>query len=49
MGLAAKLDEAATLQAQPIRWMEGTLFDRLVVAAIDSKAVTYKELLTGAK
>ncbi len=31
------------------RWMEGTLFDRLVVAAIDSKAVTYKELLAGAK
>ena len=31
------------------RWMEATLFDRLVVAAIDSKAVTYKELLAGAK
>jgi ISXO2-like transposase domain len=31
------------------RWMEGTLFDRLVVAAIDSKAVMYKELLAGAK
>ena len=31
------------------RWMEATLFDRLVVAAIDSKAVTYKELLAGGK
>ena len=30
------------------RWLEASLFDRLVVAALDSKAVTYKELTTGA-
>jgi hypothetical protein len=30
------------------RWQEANLFDRLVVAALDSKAVTYKELTTGA-
>ena len=29
------------------RWREANLFDRLIVAALDSKAVTYKELTTG--
>ena len=29
-------------------WLEASLFDRLVVAALDSKAVTYNELTTGA-
>jgi hypothetical protein len=30
------------------RWLEANLFDRLVIAALDSKAVTYKDLTTGA-
>ena len=30
------------------RWLEANLFDRLVAAALDGKAVTYKELITGA-
>ena len=30
------------------RWLEANLFDRLVIAALDSKAPTYKELTTGA-
>lgn len=30
------------------RWIEATLFDRLVVASLDSKAVTNKELVAGA-
>ncbi len=30
------------------RWLEANLFDRLVVAALDSKAVTYKDLTAGA-
>jgi len=30
------------------RWMEADLFDRLVAAALDSKAATYQELTTGA-
>lgn len=30
------------------RWREPTLFDRLVVAALSSKAPTYRELVTGA-
>ena len=30
------------------RWLEANLFDRLIVAALDGKAVTYKELTTGA-
>ena len=29
------------------RWLEATLFDRLVVAALDTKAVNYKELTAG--
>jgi hypothetical protein len=31
------------------RWMEANLFDRLVVAAMDAKPLTYKELTAGAK
>ena len=30
------------------RWLEANLFDRLVVAALNSKAVTYKDLTAGA-
>ena len=30
------------------RWLEASLFDRLVVAALSCKAVTCKELTTGA-
>ena len=30
------------------RWLEARLFDLLVVAALDSKAVTCKELTAGA-
>jgi hypothetical protein len=30
------------------RWMEARLFDRLLVAAVNSKAVTYRQLITGA-
>jgi hypothetical protein len=30
------------------RWLEANLFDGLVVAALDGKAVTCKELTTGA-
>ena len=30
------------------RWMEGRLFDRLLVAAVSAKAVTYRQLTTGA-
>jgi len=30
------------------RWIEADLFDRLVAAALGSKAITYKELTTGA-
>jgi len=30
------------------RWLEANLFDRLIVAALGSKAVTYKELTAGA-
>jgi transposase-like protein len=30
------------------RWMEARLFDRLLVAAVSSKAVTYRQLITGA-
>ncbi len=29
------------------RWFEANLFDRLVVAALDTRAVTYKELTAG--
>jgi transposase-like protein len=29
------------------RWLEASLFDRLIVAAVGSKAVTYKELVAG--
>ena len=29
------------------RWLEASLFDRLIVAAVNSKTVTYKELVTG--
>lgn len=31
------------------RWMEAKLFDRLVIAAVDAKPLTFKELTTGAK
>lgn len=31
------------------RWMEKNMFDRLVVAAIDAKPLTFKQLITGAK
>ena len=31
------------------RWTEAKLFDRLVIAAIDAKPLTLKELTTGAK
>ena len=31
------------------RWMEANLFDRLVLAAVDAKPLTCKELITGAK
>ncbi len=30
------------------RRLEANLFDRLVIAAVGSKAVTYRELVTGA-
>jgi hypothetical protein len=30
------------------RWLEANLFDRLIAAALNSKAITYKELTTGA-
>lgn len=30
------------------RWLEANLFDRLLVAAVNSKAVTYRQLTTGA-
>jgi hypothetical protein len=30
------------------RWMEAKLFDRLLVAAVSAKAMTYKQLVTGA-
>ena len=30
------------------RWLEADLFDRLVVAALGTKAVTYKDLTAGA-
>ncbi|MBI1825132.1 MAG: IS1595 family transposase, partial [Planctomycetes bacterium] len=30
------------------RWIEASLFDRLIVAALDTKAVTCKELTAGA-
>ncbi len=30
------------------RWMEANLFDRLLVAAVNDKAVTYRQLTTGA-
>ncbi|MBN1345444.1 MAG: hypothetical protein JXQ73_22310 [Phycisphaerae bacterium] len=29
------------------RWLEANLFDRLIQAALDSKAITNKELVTG--
>lgn len=31
------------------RWQEANLFDRLVIAAIDAKPLTFKELTTGAR
>ena len=31
------------------RWMEAKLFDRLVIAAINAKPLTFKDLTTGAK
>lgn len=31
------------------RWMEANLFDRLVLAAVDAKPLTLKELIAGAK
>ena len=31
------------------RWLEASLFDRLLIAALDTKAVTCKELTAGAK
>ena len=31
------------------RWMEKNLFDRLVVAAVDAKPLTFKQLAAGAK
>jgi len=31
------------------RWMEAKLFDRPVIAAVDAKPLTFKELTTGAK
>lgn len=31
------------------RWMEANLFDRLVIAAVHAKPLTFKELTTGAK
>ena len=31
------------------RWMEAKLFDRLVIAAVDAKPLTFKQLTTGAK
>ncbi len=31
------------------RWMVAKLFDRLVIAAVDAKPLTFKELTTGAK
>ena len=29
------------------RWLEASLFDRLIVAAVGSKAIIYKELVAG--
>ncbi len=31
------------------RWMEASLFDRLVIAAVSAKPVTYRQLVTGAR
>ena len=30
------------------RWREASLFDRLIVAAVSVKALTYRQLVTGA-